>query len=84
MPKKKIHKCNSFPYFFYLSLSSTNKKMLYFLLQFAFDVGILAIFGHLEGSYREILKHNYNIVDKGYNSFPMNLPGTSYHKSLMV
>ncbi|XP_048637111.1 abscisic acid 8'-hydroxylase 4-like [Brassica napus] len=52
--------------------------------KFAFDVGILAIFGHLEGSYREILKHNYNIVDKGYNSFPMNLPGTSYHKSLMA
>ncbi|KAL0717435.1 hypothetical protein Bca4012_066757 [Brassica carinata] len=50
--------------------------------QFAFDVGILAIFGHLEYSYREILKHNYNIVDKGYSSFPMNLPGTSYHKAL--
>ncbi|KAF3610092.1 hypothetical protein DY000_02049914 [Brassica cretica] len=52
--------------------------------KFAFDVGILAIFGHLEGSYKEILKQNYNIVDKGYNSFPMNLPGTSYHKALMA
>ncbi|CAN6820024.1 unnamed protein product [Brassica oleracea] len=50
--------------------------------KFAFDVGILAIFGHLECSYREMLKHNYNIVEKGYNSFPMNLPGTSYHKAL--
>ncbi|CAH8372885.1 unnamed protein product [Eruca vesicaria subsp. sativa] len=52
--------------------------------KFAFDVGILAVFGHLECSYKEILKHNYNIVDKGYNSFPMNLPGTSYHKALMA
>ncbi|KAG7577837.1 Cytochrome P450 [Arabidopsis thaliana x Arabidopsis arenosa] len=52
--------------------------------KFAFDVGILAIFGHLECSYKEILKHNYNIVDKGYNSFPMSIPGTSYHKALMA
>ncbi|XP_056866348.1 abscisic acid 8'-hydroxylase 4-like [Raphanus sativus] len=52
--------------------------------KFAFDVGILAIFGHLECSYKEMLKHNYNIVDKGYNSFPMNLPGTSYHRALMA
>ncbi|CAH8386707.1 unnamed protein product [Eruca vesicaria subsp. sativa] len=52
--------------------------------KFAFDVGILAIFGHLECSYREILKHNYNLVDKGYNSFPMNLPGTCYRKALMA
>ncbi|CAN7011412.1 hypothetical protein IGI04_012072 [Brassica rapa subsp. trilocularis] len=52
--------------------------------KFAFDVGIVAIFGHLECSYRDMLEHNYNIVDKGYNSFPMNLPGTSYHKALMA
>ncbi|OAY22925.1 abscisic acid 8'-hydroxylase CYP707A1 [Manihot esculenta] len=50
--------------------------------KFSFEVGILAIFGHLESHYREELKKNYRIVDKGYNSFPTSLPGTSYKKAL--
>lgn len=58
--------------------------VLHFRLQFSFEVGILAIFGHLESHYREELKKNYRIVDKGYNSFPTSLPGTSYKKALSV
>ncbi|KAF2309816.1 hypothetical protein GH714_005254 [Hevea brasiliensis] len=50
--------------------------------KFSFEVGILAIFGHLESHYREELKKNYRIVDKGYNSFPTSIPGTSYKKAL--
>ncbi|XP_027112488.1 abscisic acid 8'-hydroxylase 4 [Coffea eugenioides] len=50
----------------------------------SFEVGILAIFGHLEIKYKNALKENYSIVDKGYNSFPTNLPGTAYHKSLLA
>lgn len=53
-------------------------------LQFAFEVGILAIFGHLEKKQREELKENYCIIDKGYNSFPTNIPGTAYRKALQV
>lgn len=53
-------------------------------LQFSFDVGILSIFGHLDREYREKLEENYRIVDKGYNSFPTNIPGTAYHKALQV
>jgi len=53
-------------------------------LQFSFEVGILAIFGQLEPHYREELKKNYSIMDKGYNSFPTSLPGTAYKKALMV
>ncbi|CAN8269021.1 unnamed protein product [Cochlearia groenlandica] len=64
----------------HMSIVSTYQEMK----KLAFDVGILAIFGHLECSYKEILKQNYNIVNKGYNSFPMSLPGTSYHKALMA
>ncbi|KAH9656048.1 Abscisic acid 8'-hydroxylase 4 [Citrus sinensis] len=51
---------------------------------FSFDVGILSIFGNLDDSYREKLKQNYLIVDKGYNSFPSNIPGTAYHKALLA
>lgn len=51
---------------------------------FAFEVGILSIFGHLEDSWRHELKKNYCILDKGYNSFPTNIPGTSYKKALLA
>nr|XP_023913400.1 abscisic acid 8'-hydroxylase 4 isoform X2 [Quercus suber] len=50
--------------------------------KFSFDVGILSIFGRLDDKYREKLKENYCIVDKGYNSFPANIPGTPYAKAL--
>lgn len=53
-------------------------------MQFSFDVGILSIFGQLEGKYREKLEENYCIVDKGYNSFPTKMPGTAYAKALSV
>ncbi|XP_050267159.1 abscisic acid 8'-hydroxylase CYP707A1-like [Quercus robur] len=50
----------------------------------SFDVGILIIFGNLEARYREELKKNYLIVDKGYNSFPNNIPGTRYKMALQA
>lgn len=52
--------------------------------KFSFEVGILSTFGNLDDSYREKLKRNYLIVDKGYNSFPSNIPGTAYHKALLA
>ncbi|XP_031394041.1 abscisic acid 8'-hydroxylase 4 [Punica granatum] len=52
--------------------------------KFSFDVGILSIFGRLDDSYRQILKENYCILDKGYNSFPNTVPGTAYHRALMA
>ncbi|KAI7729101.1 hypothetical protein M8C21_019439 [Ambrosia artemisiifolia] len=52
--------------------------------QFAFEVGILSIFGHLNKKYTDLLKKNYSIIEKGYNCFPLKLPGTAYHKSLMA
>ncbi|GAA0162755.1 oxygenase [Lithospermum erythrorhizon] len=52
--------------------------------KYAFEVGVLAIFGHLDEKYRYELKKNYFILDKGYNSFPSSLPGTSYHNALLA
>lgn len=52
--------------------------------QLSFDVGILSIFGNIDKGYREKLEENYLIVDKGYNCFPTNIPGTAYHKALLV
>ncbi|CAI9777773.1 unnamed protein product [Fraxinus pennsylvanica] len=48
----------------------------------SFEVGVLAIFGYLEPYYKEELNKNYEIVDRGYNSFPTNLPGTPYQRAM--
>lgn len=59
--------------------------MAFVLLQLSFDVGILVIFGGRLSEQRRIeLKNNYFIVDKGYNSFPTNLPGTLYSNAIKV
>lgn len=48
-------------------------------------MGVLTVFGDgLEERHKVELKKNYLIVDKGYNSFPMYLPGTPYHKAIVV
>ncbi|CAK7329874.1 unnamed protein product [Dovyalis caffra] len=52
--------------------------------KFSFDVGCLSIFGHLDSNYREMLNDNYQILDKGYNSFPTKIPRTAYHRALLA
>lgn len=52
--------------------------------KFSFDVGILAIFGRLDVRYKQELKKNYCIVDKGYNSFPTIIPGTTYYNAILA
>ncbi|KAM1127304.1 hypothetical protein ACFX13_038090 [Malus domestica] len=49
---------------------------------FTFNVALLSIFGKDEILYREDLKRCYYILEKGYNSMPINLPGTLFHKSM--
>lgn len=51
-------------------------------MQYAFNVALLSIFGKDDVLYREDLKKCYYILEKGYNSMPINLPGTLFHKSM--
>jgi len=47
-------------------------------------VALLSIFGKDEVFDREDLKQSYSIVHKGYNSMPINLPGTLFHRAMKV
>ncbi|BBH07806.1 cytochrome P450, family 707, subfamily A, polypeptide 1, partial [Prunus dulcis] len=59
--------------------------LILYLYYFTFDVAVLFIFGHLKNHHhKELLKENYYTLDKGYNSFPTNLPGSSYNKSVLA
>ncbi|KAG6409757.1 hypothetical protein SASPL_127799 [Salvia splendens] len=49
---------------------------------YAFNVALLSILGTEEAKYREDLKRCYYIIEKGYNSMPINLPGTLFHKAM--
>ena len=45
-------------------------------------MALLSILGKDEVLYREDLKRFYYILEKGYNSMPINLPGTLFNKSM--
>ncbi|CAA2999333.1 abscisic acid 8 -hydroxylase 1-like [Olea europaea subsp. europaea] len=49
---------------------------------YTFNVALLFMFGRDEVLYREDLKRCYYILEKGYNSMPVNLPGTLFHKAM--
>ncbi|KAF5958233.1 hypothetical protein HYC85_005458 [Camellia sinensis] len=53
------------------------------LNQFTFEVAVLSIFGKLESGYKDKLKDNFFTLDRGYNCFPINLPGTAYRRALL-
>lgn len=52
------------------------------MLQYAFNVALLSILGKDEVLYREDLKKCYYELEKGYNSMPINIPGTLFHKAM--
>ncbi|KAI5069388.1 hypothetical protein GOP47_0015689 [Adiantum capillus-veneris] len=50
--------------------------------KFSFKVGILKIFGSREKLDMDDLNESYLTLEKGYNSMPINVPGTKYNKSM--
>jgi (+)-abscisic acid 8'-hydroxylase len=52
------------------------------LAQYALNVALLSIFGDEEMQYIEELKQCYLTLEKGYNSMPVNVPGTLFHKAM--
>ncbi|KAJ1702796.1 hypothetical protein LUZ63_002575 [Rhynchospora breviuscula] len=51
---------------------------------YAFNVALMSIFGNDEISNIEELKRCYYTLEKGYNSMPINLPGTLFHKAMVA
>jgi (+)-abscisic acid 8'-hydroxylase len=49
---------------------------------YALNVALMSIFGEEEMQYIEELKQCYLTLEKGYNSMPVNLPGTLFHKAM--
>lgn len=45
-------------------------------------MALLSILGKDEVLYREDLKKCYYELEKGYNSMPINIPGTLFHKAM--
>lgn len=52
--------------------------------QFAFDVAMISAFGNNRDFEMEGIKHLYQCLEKGYNSMPLDLPGTPFHKAMKV
>ncbi|XP_002975946.2 abscisic acid 8'-hydroxylase 1 isoform X2 [Selaginella moellendorffii] len=51
--------------------------------KYAFDVGVLKIFGgSLDELDKEDLKRAYQTLERGYNSFPIDIAGTPYNAAM--
>ncbi|OAY61198.1 abscisic acid 8'-hydroxylase 2 [Manihot esculenta] len=49
---------------------------------YAFDVAMISVFGEKQHSEMEGIKHLYRCLEMGYNSMPLDLPGTPFHKAM--
>ncbi|KAK4788987.1 hypothetical protein SAY86_020306 [Trapa natans] len=52
------------------------------LKTYSFNVALMSIFGKEEMKYSEDLKSCYYVLEQGYNSMPVNLSGTLFHRSM--
>ncbi|KAF5744587.1 abscisic acid 8'-hydroxylase 2-like [Tripterygium wilfordii] len=55
---------------------------LHELKRYAFDVAMISAFGDKKEIQMEGIKCLYQYVEKGYNSMPLDLPGTLFHKAM--
>ncbi|CAA7406450.1 unnamed protein product [Spirodela intermedia] len=49
---------------------------------YAFNVALVSIFGREDIFCTEELKQSYYALERGYNSMPINLPGTLFHDAM--
>ncbi|KAK8486071.1 hypothetical protein V6N13_094473 [Hibiscus sabdariffa] len=50
--------------------------------RYAFDVAMISAFGHKQDSEINGIKQLYHCLEKGYNSMPLDLPGTPFNKAM--
>ncbi|CAN8247328.1 unnamed protein product [Cochlearia groenlandica] len=63
--------------------SQESINTLQHMKRYAFDVAIMSAFGEKEEPTEiETIKNLYQRLEKGYNSMPLDLPGTLFHKSI--
>ncbi|XP_010685721.2 abscisic acid 8'-hydroxylase 2 [Beta vulgaris subsp. vulgaris] len=64
------------------TLENNTINTLYEMKKYAFDVAMISAFGDKKELEIEGIKHLYQCLEKGYNSMPLNFPGTPFHKSM--
>jgi (+)-abscisic acid 8'-hydroxylase len=65
--------------------SQKSINTLEYMKRYAFDVAIMSAFGDKEEPTTiDVIKLLYQRLERGYNSMPLDLPGTLFHKSMKV
>ncbi|KAK8601617.1 hypothetical protein V6N13_058699 [Hibiscus sabdariffa] len=60
----------------------TTINTLHEMKRYAFDVAMISAFGHKQDSEMNGIKQLYQCLEKGYNSMPLDLPGTPFNKAM--
>ncbi|XP_031501495.1 abscisic acid 8'-hydroxylase 3-like [Nymphaea colorata] len=79
---KKVPEINSIALDSLKSCDGRSVIAFHEMKSYAFNVALLSIFGKDDCFDREELKRLYYVLEKGYNSMPINLPGTLFHKAM--
>ncbi|XVE79556.1 hypothetical protein DITRI_Ditri14bG0068200 [Diplodiscus trichospermus] len=61
---------------------NTTINTLQEMKKYAFDVAMIAAFGHKQELEMKGIKQLYQCLQKGYNSMPLDLPGTPFRKAM--
>ncbi|XP_039002848.1 abscisic acid 8'-hydroxylase 2-like [Hibiscus syriacus] len=61
---------------------NTTINTLQEMKRYAFDVAMISAFGHKRDDEMNEIKQLYQCLEKGYNSMPIDLPGTPFHRAM--
>ncbi|XWS71671.1 hypothetical protein CRYUN_Cryun03dG0158500 [Craigia yunnanensis] len=67
---------------FLTTWENTTINTLQEMKRYAFDVAMISAFGHKQDLEMKEIKQLYQCLEKGYNSMPLDLPGTPFHKAM--